>query len=314
MPRARAKKAGGGGDGPFKAWLDSYADAMTLLLAFFILLYASSVIDQDLFVEFKVGVAQALGNPLPAIEGGVGVLETGNGVTSLIAAPPTQPDDGAEEEVSPTELEQVTEATRENAAQVVDELEVLIDEVGAAPYIDVVDEPRGVILRFDSQILFRSGGAKLLPDGVVVLGAVAGVLDQLDNVLVIEGHTDSVPTSGTEWPTNWELSTTRATDVLRFLQEIEGLPGARLSAAGYAETRPRATNETPEGRAENRRVEVLIQPFLEDLLPAYQDLTDIPQAADFGAEVDNPAGPRLIPDNLLDLNPAPIEPAEPVAA
>ena len=314
MPRARAKKAGGGGDGPFKAWLDSYADAMTLLLAFFILLYASSVIDQDLFVEFKVGVAQALGNPLPAIEGGVGVLETGNGVTSLIAAPPTQPDDGAEEEVSPTELEQVTEATRENAAQVVDELEVLIDEVGAAPYIDVVDEPRGVILRFDSQILFRSGGAKLLPDGVVVLGAVAGALDQLDNVLVIEGHTDSVPTSGTEWPTNWELSTTRATDVLRFLQEIEGLPGARLSAAGYAETRPRATNETPEGRAENRRVEVLIQPFLEDLLPAYQDLTDIPQAADFGAEVDNPAGPRLIPDNLLDLNPAPIEPAEPVAA
>jgi len=314
VPRARAKKGPGEAAGPSKAWLDSYADAMTLLLAFFILLYASSLIDEDRFLDFKVGVAQALGRPSPAIDGGVGILDTGNGVTSLLAAAPvrqedgsddgtdTQEDEGAEPDAAENEAD-VTEATRQNAQRVVEELEELIEGAGAAPYVDVVDDPRGVILRFDSQVLFRSGEAKVLPDGVVVLQTVAELLLGLDNLLVIEGHTDNVPTTGTSWPTNWELSTARATTVLRFLHEVEDIPAVRLSAAGYADTRPRDTNETSEGRRENRRVEIviLIQPFLEELLPAGQEL-DLPLASDFGAGVENPASPR----NLLDLSPDPV--------
>ncbi len=312
MPRARAKKGPEEAAGPSKAWLDSYADAMTLLLAFFILLYASSLIDEDKFIDFKVGVAQALGRPSPAIDGGIGILDTGNGVTSLIAASPVRQEDGSddgtataeqEEKAAAEEQAEIREATRENARRVVDELEELIEEVGAAPYVDVVDDPRGVILRFDSQVLFRSGEAKVLPDGVIVLQTVADLLAGLDNMLVVEGHTDNVPTTGTSWPTNWELSTARATTVLRFLHEVEGIPAVRLSAAGYADTRPRDTNKTSEGRRVNRRVEIviLIQPFLEELLPAGQEL-DLPLASDFGAGVENPA----IPDNLLDLSAAPV--------
>ncbi len=311
MPKARARKGASAPAGPSKAWLDSYADAMTLLLAFFILLYASSILDEDLFIDFKVGVAQALGRPMPAIDGGVGILDTGNGVTSLIAAAAVQ-DDGADG-ASPQEstLEDITEATRTTAATIVEELEERIEEVGAAPYVAVVDDPRGVILRFDSQVLFRSGDAKVLPDGVVILSSVAEVLDSLDNMLVVEGHTDDVPTSGTQWPTNWELSTARATNVLRYLNEVEGLPGVRLSAAGYADTRPRDTNDTPEGRSENRRVEIviLIQPHLEDLVPLDADL-DVPSAGDFGAEIDNPAAPEIGFDGLLDLDPEPVRPDE----
>ena len=99
------------------------------------------------------------------------------------------------------------------------------------------------------------------------------------------------------------VATTRATNVLRFLQEVEGLPGARLSAAGYADTRPRASNDDPQGRAENRRVEIviLIQPYLEDLVPADVDTS----------EVENPAFEGIVPPNLLDLSPEPVEP-EPV--
>lgn len=320
MPKAKAKGGAAEPEGPSKAWLDSYADAMTLLLAFFILLYASSIVDEDLFIDFKVGVAQALGNPLPAIDGGTGVLDTGNGITSLIAAPPTQPDDGADSEISPSdeetpELEEdqniedvIDEATRENAGEVKERLEEIIEEVGASPYVDVVDDPRGLILRIDSRVLFRSGEAKVLPDGVVVLTVVSDVLAAIDNLLVVEGHTDDVPTQGSAWPTNWELSTTRATNVLRFLQEVQGLPGPRLSASGYAETRPLASNSTPEGRAENRRVElvILIQPPIEDLVSAGSgELSDVPQAEDFGAEANDPALPQVIPDNLLDLNPEP---------
>lgn len=309
MPRARSKKGVGEASGPSKAWLDSYADAMTLLLAFFILLYASSILDEDRFIDFKVGVAQALGRPSPAIDGGIGVLDTGNGVTSLIAAAPTVEDQDSEDAGVKVEeqLAELSEATRENVATVVEALEARIEEIGAAPYVDVVDDPRGVVLRFDSQVLFRSGEAKVLPDGVVVLHTVAPVLDGLDNLLVVEGHTDNVPTAGTQWPTNWELSTARATTVLRYLTEVESLPAVRVSAAGYAATRPRETNATSEGRAENRRVEVVIviQPFLEELVPAGEELP-IP-AADFGAEVDNPANPGLVPDNLLDLSAEPIE-------
>jgi len=312
VPRARAKKGPQEAAGPSKAWLDSYADAMTLLLAFFILLYASSLIDEDRFLDFKVGVAEALGRPSPAIDGGIGILDTGNGVTSLIAASPVRQEDGSDDGTATTQTDgtaaeateaEVTEATRENALRVVEELEELIEEVGAAPYVDVVDDPRGVILRFDSQVLFRSGEAKVLPDGVVVLQSVADLLADLDNLLVVEGHTDNVPTTGTSWPTNWELSTARATTVLRFLHEVEQIPAVRLSASGYADTRPRDTNETAEGRASNRRVEIviMIQPFLEELLPPGQEL-DLPLASDFGAGVDNPAVPR----ELLDLSAAPV--------
>ncbi|MEM7286128.1 MAG: flagellar motor protein MotB [Actinomycetota bacterium] len=314
MPKARARKGGGGAEGPSKAWLDSYADAMTLLLAFFILLYASSIIDEDLFIDFKIGVAQALGRPLPAIDGGVGILDTGNGIVSLVAAPPTQPDDGSTADLSPEleEIEDVQEATPETSEDLVEALEELIASVGAEPYVDVVDDPRGVILRIDSRVLFRSGEALMLPDGVVVLGAVAPVLDQLDNLLVIEGHTDNVPTNGSQWPSNWELSTARATNVLRYLLEIEGLPAARLSASGFADTRPRDTNDTPEGRAQNRRVEVviLVQPYLEDLIPPDTDAADVPRSSDFGADIEDPAAPIVVPPNLLDLNPEPIETTE----
>lgn len=309
MPRAKAQKGGAAeAAGPSKAWLDSYADAMTLLLAFFILLYASSILDEDRFIDFKIGVAQALGKPSPAIDGGVGVLDTGNGVSSLIAAAPVQAEGegGESPEVLEDDFDRVTEVTRDNKAELVEELEEQIEAVGAGEFVEVVDDPRGVIIRFDTQVLFRSGQARVLPDGVLVLTQVAGVLDQLDNLLVVEGHSDNVPTSGTEWPSNWELSTTRATNVLRFLSEVQGIPAVRLSAAGYADTRPRATNTTPEGRAENRRVEivVVIDPFGEELIAL--DIEG-PGATDFGAGVEDPAAPRLVPDNLLDLDPEPVQ-------
>lgn len=314
MPRARSKSAPAAEEGPSKAWLDSYADAMTLLLAFFILLYASSIIDEDKFIDFKVGVAQALGQPEPAIDGGLGVLDTGNGVTSLIAAAPVVTEEGDDDELETFDLDQITEVTKANAEDLVAELERRIEEVGAAPYVDVVNDPRGVIIRFDSQVLFRSGEAKVLPDGVIVLERVVEVLAGIDNLLVVEGHTDNIATSGTQWPSNWELSTARATTVLRLLTEVQGLPAVRLSAAGYADTRPRADNSTPEGRAENRRVElvVLVQPFDEQVATLDTDSSSsddpvIPEG-DTSNEPDN-IRPDVVGD-ILDLDPAPIEPEE----
>ena len=288
---------------------------MTLLLAFFILLYASSLIDEDKFIDFKVGVAEALGNPSPVIDGGTGILDRGNGIASMVSAPPAVEAnaDGDDDRNNPADIETETDAAQEflatvdevtpdNAEELVDVLQGRIDQVGAADFVEIVNDPKGVIIRFDSQVLFRSGEAKILPDGVIVLQAVAEALRSIDNLLVVEGHTDSVPTDGTRWPTNWELSTTRATTVLRFLTDLEAVPPVRISAAGYADTRPRATNDTPEGRAENRRVElvVVVSPYNEQVT-GVDDVPARPRPGD--ATITDPVGHPVGPGRHLGLEP-----------
>jgi chemotaxis protein MotB len=264
VPRARRRAPDEAIEEPSKAWLDSYADAMTLLLAFFILLYASSLIDERKFFDFKVGMAEALGNPTPVIDQSSGILDGGDGVTSQLITPdagstPREEQSAAEEGAEADDpLAGVNDITPENAQDLVDKLQQRVDELGVADYVEIINDPKGVIVRFDSQVLFRSGAAQILPDGVIVLGAVAEALASIDNLLVVEGHTDNVPTDGSEWPSNWELSATRATTVLRYLTDLGSVPEARVSAAGYAATRPQASNATPEGRARNRRVEIVV--------------------------------------------------------
>lgn len=310
MPKARPRKdAGGGDEGPSKAWLDSYADAMTLLLAFFILLYSFSLVDKEKFIDFKLGVAVAFGKNNPTVDGGIGILDRGNGIASLIEAPPvvTENGDGAEgedpEKSAEGEAEEITEVTEENAAEVAQELQDRIDEVGASELVSVAQDPRGLVIRFDSKVLFRSGDAKILPDGVAVLDAIDDVLLGIDNLLVVEGHTDNVPTDGEVWPSNWELSTSRATNVLRYLVELRKVPAGRVSAAGYADTRPRASNRTEEGRALNRRVDIIvvIERASEAVLdPADQQAVD--EATELAEEaITDPARPDIVPDSILDF-------------
>ena len=115
------------------------------------------------------------------------------------------------------------------------------------------------------KILFDSGRAEVKPKGKEILQKVGNILQSVhDKEIRIEGHTDNVPIGGNLkqlFPTNWELSTQRATNVLRFLQEGAGLEGKYLSSVGYGEFRPIATNETTEGRAENRRIEIVLVPL-----------------------------------------------------
>lgn len=305
MPRARQRKDSGAPAGPTKAWLDSYADAITLLLAFFVLLYSFAIVDQNKFIDFKRGVAIAFGKANPTIDGGSGLLERGTGVATLVQAPPVMEHEGERaqgpETVATERFTGVSEVDRVNIDDVAEELRRRIRTAGAEQFVEVDNDPRGLVIRFDSTVLFRSGEAKVLPDGVIVLDVVADVLLGIDNLLVVEGHTDDVPTDGVVWPSNWELSTTRATTVLRYLVELKGLPAVRVSAGGYADTRPRASNSTDEGRARNRRVEivVVIAPPLEQ--------TVSPDAP--GSSPDVFDGVRVAPnpvdvmDQVLDTNP-----------
>lgn len=257
MPRAR--RATAEPEGPSKAWMESYADAMTLLLAFFIMMYAFALVDTEKFNDFKVGMVQALGISNPITDEASGILEGGDGIAEVpgtMAVPSQQAQELLQSQA--TELGR-GELGAEDAEALRATLEASLDAVGAGDHVSVDLDERGVVMRFDARVLFASGRAGLVAGGGVILGQVGSVLTGIDNAIVVEGHTDNVPIrDGGQWPTNWELSTARASTVVRYFIEQTDLPGARLAAAGFADTRPRASNGTAEGRQQNRRVEVLV--------------------------------------------------------
>ena len=204
-------------DGPSKAWLDSYADAMTLLLAFFVLLYAFSLLDEKKFAEFKYGVEQAFSFSSPAVPEGTGFLDEGVGINENAGQLAVVPADvqneidalldeiAADQQVTPDEVEALREAVEAALKAAAVQLDLF----------QVETDPRGVVVTLDERLLFPSGSARIDGAAAPALGAIAEVLADLDNQILVEGHTDSVPTSGTVWPTNWELSAARATAALR---------------------------------------------------------------------------------------------------
>jgi chemotaxis protein MotB len=234
-------------------WLVSYADMVTLLMAFFMMLYGMSILDLRKFEDFKAGVAKQLGKA-PVVEGGQGILVAGTGL--MEAAGPTT---GAGNRTGATDAVEVRgEATREDIGSLVSEVNRRLHEQGLDGAVSLEADPRGLVIYMSDRVLFESGDSGISMQGQQVLLSIAQVLGHIDNTFVVEGHTDNVPTRGTRWPSNWELSTSRATNVLRYLVELAGLAAPRASAAGYADTRPRVPNDSDAHRGINRRVEIVI--------------------------------------------------------
>lgn len=287
----KAKKVVEEDEGPSKAWLDSYADAMTLLLAFFVLLYAFSLLDEKKFAEFRYGVEQAYSITSPALPEGSGFLDEGLGINDYAGQVAVVPSDvqseidelldeiTSDQVITPEEVEQLREAT---------ESALLAASVDAAAF-DVSLDPRGVVVTMNESLLFGSGSARIGEAAQPALAAVSAVLAGIDNEVIVEGHTDSVPTTGTAWPTNWELSSARSTAVLRSLNESYGLSGNRLVAAGYADTRPRASNDDAAGRQMNRRTELVVLVPPDEATVSQIELLEGTADAVASAGLDNPS-------------------------
>lgn len=205
-------------------WLLTYADLITLLLAFFIVMYSMSRLDADKFDR----MSHALGGALRGDE----------------MAPP-----------------HLAVAGRPDLGQLL-ELGTRIQEKvrfeGLAEKIAVTQDERGLVIRVLESAAFDPGSAELKPQMHSVLGLLASELGPLDNHLRVEGHTDDLPISTVQYPSNWELSTNRATGVVRYLVEVLEVDPARVSALGYGEFRPVADNQSADGRARNRRVDLIV--------------------------------------------------------
>jgi len=131
-----------------------------------------------------------------------------------------------------------------------------------------------MVVELSENILFDSGRADLKPEGQQALTEVAGVLASIpDRDFQIAGHTDNIPIKSARFPSNWHLSTSRALTVTTYLAD-HGVPSGRMSAAGYADTQPAAANDTPEGRQQNRRIEIVLMPNLDEL-PDLSQLKDM---------------------------------------
>lgn len=222
-------------------WLVSYADFITLLFAFFVVMFAVSQVDSNKLGRFSESFSEAVGAPLlPAA--GAGILPH--------PAPP--PDPGhADEPALPAELEKLRTDLVARALSK--------DDLAG---LKVLRRGRELVLRLPDHIVFESGNDRLRPEARRMLATIADELRERPVDLRVEGHTDNVPIRTTRFRSNWELSTARATAVIAELVDAGRLGPVRLSAAGYGEFHPLESNESPEGRLANRRVDVVVTPTL----------------------------------------------------
>ncbi len=248
-------------------WLVTYADMITLLMVLFIVLFAMGQTDLAKYKKLRESLATGFGGPdkMALLDGGEGINEGGASpagvVPSEIAA-----------KAALTTLEKRSTAWKAEKAKLDKAATALQESLQGAKsahliedtQIKVAVDSRGLIITIASDVvLFAPGSATLQAGGQRILDRLASQLAALPNQITVEGHTDDVPISGT-YPSNWELSTARASSVLRSFIERHGLPASRGSATGYADQRPIASNDTAEGRAKNRRVEIVVVASVAD--------------------------------------------------
>jgi chemotaxis protein MotB len=225
-------------------WMCTFSDLVTLLMCLFVLLFAMSTTQQETYKELVQSLRSALGAQSVPEAG------TREGLT-MHAVPSEEPTENQEID----ELGGMIEKEMEDIVSEVREL-VLFNKLGGEVSVTKTDE--GIVITLSDLLLFAEGGTYLSEKGHDILKKVAAVLSKLAYHVKIKGHTDSSPISSPIYPSNWELSSARASMVVRLLVD-NGVPPQYISAEGYAHYYPVATNDTAKGRALNRRVEIVYE-------------------------------------------------------
>lgn len=246
-------------------WAVSYADMMTVLLALFIVLYAISVVDKEKFEELRVSLAVGFGQDVTSmLVGSSGPL---NGVESFQIAPDFTGVDGeANPQLTHTDIE-LSQETKDFLAaareyeQLTDiqaQIEESLRSNGLEAAVQYKIDSRGLIVgMIGSDVFFAADDAQLTTTAQRVVDTMAVPVRNQSRQVSIEGHANVLPSSN--YPTNWELSSARATQVLRRFVEAGGVPGNMIAAVGYGDARPAVQGDSDAALSENRRVDVVIQ-------------------------------------------------------
>lgn len=236
---ARKKKDDSGGL-TGNEWLGTYSDCVTLLLTFFVLLYSMSSVDAE-----KV---QSISKAFSLMSG-----QAGDTFLEYDLYEGSQPIIGGE-----GKSEEILDTIEGESQTMYKDVKDFLDENELNSIVSISEDERGVILKVKDNILFESGKATLIENSQEILNKINALISTLPNSIIIEGHTDNVPISNSNYPSNWELSTQRAVNVVRYFVEKNNQNPSRFSAAGYGEFKPDVENNSDENRARNRRVNILI--------------------------------------------------------
>lgn len=220
-------------------WLVSYADFITLMFAFFVVMFASSRADKEKAHQFSEAVARALE------EGRISAA-----IGQMLGRAPANP-----------QAKPAPAGPAPKMAELTPSLKTLTSELRkeiADGKIQVYLEARGLVISLKEAAFFPSGDDRISPEGLSIIEKVAATIRKVPNPVRLEGHTDSQPIHNERFQDNWQLSAARSIAMLQLLGQRFEIPSGRMAAVAYAETLPIADNSTEEGRARNRRVDVTI--------------------------------------------------------
>jgi chemotaxis protein MotB len=220
-------------------WLVSYADFITLLFAFFVVMYSISSVNEGKFRTVSDSIKAAL-NPVVSPSSNITPFTIGQNKALM--------------------LKPTIEEAKEPAIRRLREIMRSLKNETKLEIVQLKELTNGdIVLTLPDTVLFRSGESVLRPEARPFIQAIGDVLIELDRHVRVEGHTDNVPISTVQFPSNWELSATRAVTVVRALSEQYGVQSDHLTAVGHADSRSITDNLTPENREKNRRVEIVVQ-------------------------------------------------------
>ena len=217
-------------------WLVSYADFITLLFAFFVVMYSVSSVNEGKFRVLRESLVSSFTNNKPV------------GELSLVNLPIQK-----SKQIQVIEEQKPTDNIRSYLK--------VANAITAAKIpqgVKITSTERGLNIRINDEALFSSGSASMNPQIQEFIDLIASLVKDLPNLIAVEGHTDNQPIHSAAFPSNWDLSTARANSLIRYLTEHHQLAANRFSSTGYAGTRPVESNDTPDGQAANRRVELIV--------------------------------------------------------
>ena len=226
-------------------WVISYADFVTMLLALFMVMFATSSM------------------------GDIKVKDVNKSIQKVFSSKPVEMNKEQDKKVENEGiLDSGASILENNGKTILEGSDGILDAQKVAEQIEkdidlntsvkVIKSDRGVVIRLNDTMLFDPGSAIIKPQAKATLEKISVSLAKFQNPILIEGHTDSMPIRNEKFPSNWELSTARATNIIKYLTETQKFPPSRLSAVGYGEYMPIEQNTTPQGRAKNRRVDIIV--------------------------------------------------------
>ncbi len=246
-------------------WLVSYADFITLLFAFFVVMYSISSINDGKYRVLSDTLTDAFQEKVLTPE----LIQIGEEARSLLptqgefAQQGEQPEEQPAQEAPEVPAQEVqqpaekVEAGSPTEGETIDALETALEPFIKNDLVNITQTDRGIEVEMKSKMLFESGSARLSREALVALRRVAVILGPLPNEVLVEGHTDNIPIQTEIFPSNWELSASRAASVVHILTRFH-VNSDRMAAIGYGQYRPVSDNDTEEGRQKNRRVSLIV--------------------------------------------------------